>query len=120
MSAFFSIIVAIVFLIFSQLLNEITILYLGIPFALSMFFFSLAILSRDSSQWTFKMENVRIPEILLYALTASSILLVLFVPAYQGSMFEWMKISPLNWLRYLSSLLLTSFHSRLLFSKNIR
>lgn len=109
MSAVFSIIAAIVFFIFSQLCNEITIFYLGIPFALSIFFFSLTVLSHDSPQWTFKIANARIPEILLYALTASSILLVLFVPAYEGSMLEWMKISPLNWSRYLSSLLLTSF-----------
>lgn len=108
-SAAVSIIFAIVFFIFSQLFNEITILYLGIPFAFSIFFFSLAVLSRDSPQWAFKIANARIPEILLYTLTASLILLVLFVPAYEGSMLEWMKISPLNWLRYLSSLLLTSF-----------
>jgi hypothetical protein len=108
-SAVVSIIFAIVFFIFSQLFNEITIFYLGIPFALSIFFFSLAVLSRDSPQWTFKIANIQIIEIFLYALTASSIILVLFVPAYEGSMLEWMKIPPLNWLRYLSSLLLTSF-----------
>lgn len=108
-SAVFSIVTATIFFIFSQLFNEITIFYLGIPFSLIIFFFSLAVLCRDSSQWSFKIANAQITEIFLYALTISSIIIVLFVPAYEGSMLEWMRISPLNWLRYLSSLLLTSF-----------
>jgi hypothetical protein len=108
-SAVFSIVTATIFFIFSQLFNEITIFYLGIPFALSLFFFSLAVLRRDSWQWSSKIAHAQIIERLFYALTISSIIIVLFVPAYEGSVLEWMRISTLNWLRYLSSLLLTSF-----------
>ena len=108
-SILLAIITLVAFWTFSSLFAETAIFYIGLPLALTVLFFSLAVLPCDSPKWTFKIANARIPEIFLYALTALSILLVLFVPAYEGSMLEWMKISPLNWLRYLSSLLLTSF-----------
>jgi hypothetical protein len=108
-SAVFSIITAIIFFVFSKLFNEIIIFYIGIPFALSIFFFILAVLRYDTLHWSFKIANTRITDIFLYTLTIASVIIVLLVPAYGGSMLEWMCISPLNWLRYLSSLLLTSF-----------
>jgi hypothetical protein len=108
-SAAFAITTAIVFFFFSQLFNEIIIFYLGITFALSIFFFSLTLFRRDASNWSFKIANVQITEFLLYTLTISSVIIVLIVSAHEGSMLEWMSISPLNWLRYLSYILLTSF-----------
>lgn len=108
-SAVFSVTTLILFLIFSRLFNEIIIFYLGMTFALTIFFFSLVFLHRGSKKWSFMMGHAQIPKIFLGALAIWSVLAVLFVPSYNGSMLQWMKISPLNWIRYLSSLLLTSF-----------
>jgi hypothetical protein len=105
----FSIITLLAFLLSSLLFKEQIILYLGLPFALSTFVFSYALLYSNDKEFSFRIAHAQIPDIILGALIILSVLAVLLVPAYNGSMLEWMKISPLNWLRYLSSLLLTSF-----------
>jgi hypothetical protein len=104
----FAIIIFVSFWAFSSLFAEASIFYIGLPFALSVFFFSLTVLRRDSQQWIFEVSRLQIVDLLIYILTITSIIIVLTVPAYEGSMLEWMNIPPLNWLRYLSSLLLTS------------
>lgn len=105
----FAIITLVAFWTFSSLLAESSIFYLGVPFSLSIFFFLLTVLHRDAQQWVFKIARSKISDIVLYTLTILSILIILIVPAYEGSMLEWMKIPPLNWLRYLFALLLTNF-----------
>lgn len=105
----FLMIALISFYAFSKLFDETLIFYLGVPFALSTFLFSSVLLRGSYKEWAFKIANAQIPKIFLGTLTILSVLAVLFVPAYYGSMLEWNKISLLNWLRYLSSLLLTSF-----------
>jgi hypothetical protein len=105
----FSIITLVFFWAFSSLFAEASIFYIGLPFALSAFLFSYVLLRHDNTSWSFKIAHAQIPNIILGVITILPVLAVLFVPAFDGSMLEWMKISPLNWLRYLSSLLLTSF-----------
>jgi hypothetical protein len=48
-------------------------------------------------------------DILLYFFTITSIIAVILVPSYEGSIIDWLRIPPLNWLRYGSMLLLTTF-----------
>lgn len=108
-SAAFAIITLMFFWTFSKFLDETLILYLGVPFSLSVFFFSLTTLHSYTSPLSFKIANGQITEIFLYSLTISSAIIILIIPAYEGSMLEWMHLSPLNWSRYLSSLFLTSF-----------
>lgn len=105
----FSIITLVSFWTFSSLFAETSIFYIGLPFTLSVFFFSLTILRRDFQQRIFEIARSQIIDVFIYILTISSIIIVLSVPAYEGSMLEWVNIPPLNWLRYLSALLLTSF-----------
>jgi hypothetical protein len=104
-----SITTAILFLIFSKIFAEISILYIGLAFASCMFFFTTAVLRNEAKQRSLRIRNRQIIEFFFYALTVSSIIIVLFIPVFEGSMLEWMRIPLLNWLRYLSSLLLTSF-----------
>jgi len=108
-SAIFSITIVIVFFIFSRLFSEITIFYIGIPFALSMFMFSSASLHRDSEKDIFKTAHVYISKILIVGLTTSSVLAVLTIPPYTGSILDWINIPWINLLRYIASLLLTTF-----------
>ena len=53
--------------------------------------------------------HTQIPNIILGVITILSVLAVLFVPAYDGSIFEWANIPLMNWLRYAASTLLTLF-----------
>ena len=108
-STVYSIITVIIFFIFSRLFNEIIIFYLGIPFALSIFLFSLIVLRRDSNEWSFRTGHMQIPKFLLGTLTILCMLTVFFIPAYDGSILEWANIPLMNWLRYVSSILLTMF-----------
>jgi len=108
-SAVFSVTTVIIFFIFSRLFNEITIFYLGIPFALSMFLFSSVVLRPDSQKCQFKIVHECIPNIFFGALTILSLLAVTLIPTYTGSIFEWNNIPWISWLRYAASLLLTTF-----------
>ena len=84
----FSITTAIIFFILSQFLNELIIFYLGISMAFIVFFFSSVVLYKGTSQWSIKLSNAQITLLLIYILTIMSIFLVLFVPAFEGSMLE--------------------------------
>jgi len=97
------------FLFFSILFRENLILYLGLPFTLAIFIFFSIFLNYERAERIFKVTFPFDLRNLIVVLTISSLFAVLLVPSFNGSMFEWMKISPLNCLRYLSSLLLTSF-----------
>lgn len=46
---------------------------------------------------------------ILFFSAIMSVFAVLLIPPYEGSILEWMAIPALSWLRYLSTLLLTSF-----------
>jgi len=104
-----SIISLIFFWVCSRFFDEKSIFYIGMPFALSIFLFSLVVLRSDGKEKSFKIAHTYIPKILLVALTMSSVLAVLFIPAYDGSILEWANIPLINWLRYLSSVFLTLF-----------
>lgn len=108
-SAVFSINTLVSFWAFSRLFDETLIFYLGVPFALSTFLFSSVLLRGSNKEWAFKIANGQIPKIFLGALTILSVLTVLLVPAYYGSIFDWANIPLINWLRYLSSIFLTMF-----------
>ena len=107
-SAIYAITSFIAFWIFSELFEEALILYFGTPFSICIFFFFYQLLSPDNKTVTLRLKS-SIFNYILYFFTIISILLVLFVPSYEGSMLQWMNTPMLNWLRYLSSLLLTSF-----------
>jgi len=96
-----SIITLISFWACSRFFDEKLIFYLGAPFALSIFLFSLVVLRSDGKEKSFKIAHAHIPKIFLVALTISSVLAVLFIPAYDGSILEWANIPLINWLRYL-------------------
>jgi len=106
-SAVFSIITVTIFFILSRLFSETIIFYLGIPFALSTFFFFQLLTTKDK-QISFKIKTSAI-DLALYLFTLISIATVLLIPPYTGSILEWMKIPLTNWLRLLSSMLLTTF-----------
>jgi hypothetical protein len=108
-SATFSIIALIFFWILSVLFEETLLLYLGVLFAFAIFFCLLTVLRPNVDQLVLKIARSQTRDIFLYVLTILSIVIILGVPAYEGSMLEWMKIPPLNWLRYLFALLLTNF-----------
>ncbi|MEM3873007.1 MAG: hypothetical protein QXE05_10665, partial [Nitrososphaeria archaeon] len=105
----FYVITLLAFLFFSYFFKELKILYFATPFALIAFIFLYVLLCSKDKEFSFRIAHVQIHNVFLYALTMLFVFAVLFVPAYSGSMLEYMKIPPLNWLRYLSSLLLTSF-----------
>lgn len=106
-SAVFSIIAVGIFFIFSRLFSETIIFYLGLLFALNIFFF-LQLLIDANKKISIKIETSVI-NFNLYLLTLISVVAVLFIPPYTGSMLEWMEIPLTNWLRFFSSLLLTTF-----------
>ncbi len=105
----FSAITIVIFFTLSRHFNEMIIFYIGIPFALSVFFGSLTLLPYSIPQWRFATASSRQVKAFLYLLTASSVIIVLLVSPYDGSMLEWMNIPLLNWIRYFASLLLTSY-----------
>jgi len=107
-SAVFSIVTLIAFLFFSLLFEEQLILYMGIPFSLSTFFLFLNLLHPAERRIHFEIP-ASILKIVPCLITAVSILAVLFVPSFEGTALEWMRIPPLNWVRYSSALILTSF-----------
>jgi len=103
------------FWIYSQVFGEKIIFWLGLPFSILAFclFFFLAnpIICRISS--------IKYSLVNLLALTSFvvSMLLVVLVPTYQGSAFNWVNIPLQNWARGFASLLLTSFFPGFLFLK---
>ncbi|MBN1245746.1 hypothetical protein JXA31_09165 [Candidatus Bathyarchaeota archaeon] len=94
-----------IFLAASLLFNEWIILYVGIPFSLliSLLF---SFVKPENEFSISKRLSVRAEAI--YLITILAIILV-FIPPFSGSMLDFAEISPLNWLRYLSALALTSF-----------
>ncbi|MCK4434590.1 hypothetical protein KAU92_03790, partial [Candidatus Bathyarchaeota archaeon] len=107
-SAVFSIITVTIFSSFSKVFSETIIFYLGIPFALTIFLFSLIVLRRDNKGWAFKI-TMHNPQTFIGALITLSVLAVTLIPPYTGSALGWMSIPSMNWLRYVASLLLTTF-----------
>lgn len=105
----FSLITLISFWASSEFFNETIILYLGIPFALSAFILSTALLKHNHKKWTLNFPQKYIPKALIVTLTIFSSLIVLFVPAYNGSILALASIPLINWMRYLLSLFLTMF-----------
>ena len=105
----FSIITLVSFWAFSSLFAETSIFYIGLPCALSAFLFSYMLLRHNSVTLSFKIAHAQIPNIILCVITILSVLAVLFVPAYDGSILEWVNIPLMNWLRYAASTLLTLF-----------
>src|ERR1035437_3539010 len=94
---------------FSKFFNEPLIFYLGLPFAVSIFLFSYMLLRPNGKLFSFKTKHQQLPKILLCALTILFMLIVLFVPACEGPIMDLLKIPPLNWLRFVASLMLTTF-----------
>ena len=107
-SAVFSITIVTIFSSFSKVFSEIIIFYLGIPFALTIFLFSLIVMRRDNKGWAFKI-TMHNPQTFIGALITLSVLAVTLIPPYTGSALGWMSIPSMNWLRYVASLLLTTF-----------
>jgi len=79
-STAFSIISLTSFWIFSKFFDETLIFYLGVPFALSTFLFSYALLRHNDKESSFKIAHMDIPNIFLYVLTILSILAVALIP----------------------------------------
>jgi hypothetical protein len=94
-------------LLLSSLFKEWLIFYLGIPFAVSLFFL-FTLLNRGRGG-TFKAACPLNPETLLMVLSILCVILVLAVPTFDVPVLEWIEIPPLSWLRYISALFLTSF-----------
>jgi len=103
----FPIITLAIFCFLSRLLSEPLILYLGIPFSLTTFFF-LNLLHVSEKRICLNTSASTI-KLLLCPLTILSILTVLLVPPLEGVPAEWMSVLLPNWIRCLSSIVLTSF-----------
>jgi hypothetical protein len=91
------------------LLKELLIVYVGLPFSISIFCFFLYLMQNDIKRTSLEIKYLKQADTLLYFLTITSILAVILVPSYEGSIIDWLRIPPLNWLRYGSTLLLTTF-----------
>jgi len=108
--AIFAIAFFVAFWIFSRLFEEISILYLGTLFSICIFFFyQLLTLKNNTARMVLRFRKSTLDYVVLYPITMMSIVSVVFIPPYEGSILQWMNVPLLNWLRYLSSLLLTSF-----------
>src|SRR5665647_1224491 len=94
------------FWVLSKITNEPIMFYLGIPFSISIFFFFMLLLRPIEISVILKTQGLKY---VLYILTALSVLAVLFIPPFDGSMLDWMKITSISWFRLFSSLLLTTF-----------
>jgi hypothetical protein len=94
---------------FSSLFVEMSVFYIGLPFALSAFLFSYVLLGHDSAVWSFKIVHTQIPNIILGVITIVSVFAILSVPAYDGSILEWANIPLMNWLRCVASVFLAMF-----------
>lgn len=108
-SLFFSIIALTIFSIMAVLLRELLIVYIGIPFSISIFCFFLYLMQHNLKHTSLNIKYLKQADTLLCFLTITSVLAVILVPSYEGSIIDWLRIPPLNWLRYGSMLLLTTF-----------
>lgn len=105
-STIFSILTIGFFFIVLRLFNETIIFYLGLLFALSIFSFFQLLTTEGKKYSKIKTSVINL---ILYLITIVSIVAVLLISPYTGSMVEWMRIPLTNWLRFFSSLLLTTF-----------
>ncbi len=101
-----STLVLIVFFIFSRTFSEQSLFYLGLPFVVLTFFSALCM---GHFKFEVKCKSNLLPEIAIGLLTISCILSIFLIPAYDGSYLEWGMIPLFNWVRYIASLLLTTF-----------
>jgi len=108
-SIIFSIIALTIFSVMAVLLKELLIIYIGLPFSISIFCFFLYLMQHDLKRASLDIKFLKQADTLLYFLTITSVLAVILVPSYEGSIIDWLRIPPLNWLRYGSMLLLTTF-----------
>lgn len=106
-SSVFSIISLLAFSYTSLLFNDQLILYLGILLSLTIFLFFYCILQPASRKVIVIQTSIKTK--LIYTITTISVVAVLLIPPFEGSVLEYTRIPALNWFRYLSSLLLTSF-----------
>ena len=111
LSTIFGIITLIIFSIVTILLKEFLIICIGLPFSISIFCFFLYLMQNKITRISLELnvKYLKNDSLILYFLTIASILAVIVVPSYEGSI-DWARIpSLLNWLRYGSALLLTTF-----------
>ena len=104
----FSIFILAVFCLFSFLFNELIILYLGLPFSFAVFFFSHALIDDENKAILIKI-NAKLPILISCTITIFAVFAILFIPVYNGSLFNWTNVPFLNWARYGASVLLTLF-----------
>lgn len=105
-----SAITLIIFWAFFHLFSEDAFFYVNLPFAFMVFVFSYLLLnwrSEDIPNFS-KLTNRKVPEIICI-ITVLSVLAVLFIPSYNGSILNWELIPLMNWVKYIASILLTLF-----------
>ena len=78
------------------------------PFSFASFFLSYALINTDK-KILIKINLLKLPTFLPVVITLFAIFVVLLIPAYEGSLFEWVAVPLLNWVRYAASILLTLF-----------
>ena len=108
LSFVFSIFSFMTFWFYSNLFGEELFFYLGLPFSLLIFSLFYFIFNSDAKQVTIitgHSETAFISPILTIVL----VLLLVFIPPYEGSIINWVNVPLQNWLRGFASLLLTSF-----------
>ena len=94
LSAILYIIAAIVFLTISWVFEEPIFFYMHIPFSLSIFFFSILLLHPNTDDYEIKLSISQFAKYFPYILAISSIIIVLLVPTYEGTMFCLLYTSP--------------------------
>ena len=102
------IITMVFFYLFSTVINESLLFYLGIPFSFSISLFFLKLWQKNMRIYSIKAPNSAI-EYLCYIPSIIAILAVLIIPQFSGSLIDWMNIPAINWFRLFCSLLLTTF-----------
>ena len=96
------------FSVLSIILNSVSIFYIGLAFAFSAGFLSMVL--SDCVPLKLKLTyQTKYVKVIIYSVVVLSILAILFVPVYEGTMFDWSTIPLLNWCRYFASILLTTF-----------
>jgi hypothetical protein len=96
-----------IFWLVSNIFEEPLIACFGISLSFSMFYFFLFLGYSTNKIISMEFDNRTIKTLLLI-ITFISTFLILYIKPYEGSILNWMEIPMINWLRYISSLLLTS------------
>ncbi len=94
---------------FSFIFDQLLIIYLGLPFSFALFFFVLSVLNYPTTDLHVTIKQIYLVPSLLYLVTLLSIGIIIFVAPFDGTMFDWANLPLANLLRYISTVLLTSF-----------